>query len=251
MTQHRCPYCRAPFAPFNLLENDPLAQIVFANATIEAGLDPVGLRCTVNRSHEFGTKEGRLVEISPKISREYIDPPDPTFEERANSWLAEFVFDWFNWAPLPKRTWKFLREQLLEPWSVAESWYVAYDPDKPWKSPEEEAAFIAGAEADQLGEVGGWEEPENDFVSPYADMDDGWDEPDDREERRQDELDAEDNDPAAWAEHAADEADRDHGTHFWDEEDEEEDPWDTWNDDDQTDEDEPTDEEPPEPNEER
>lgn len=216
MEQPRCPYCRVPLAPFNLLEDDKMTQIIFSRASIEPGLDPVGLRCTRNRSHEFGLKNGRLVEIFCKISRdEHVPPPNPSFEERANDWLVDLVFQWLYWVPFPRFIQQWLRDQILYPWSVAEAWHV-YDPEEPEMSPEEEARIRADIEADHYGEG---DEPISDEDVFYAQ--DDWDEMDDWERRleEQDAQDAEDNSPEAWAEHRADEEDRDHGTYFPEEED--------------------------------
>lgn len=213
-----CPHCHVPLVPFNLLEDDARYCIVFSGVKLEDGLKQSGLRCSGRFRHEFGFIGERRVEIDCKFSREFVDPPNPSTKERIINDLVMFVFRWLNWAPLPKRTWRFLRDQTFVPWQVAETWLVAYDPNEPWMSEEEEALVRADIEADRMGEEGP-EEPEDNFISPYADIDGGWEEDWERRQEEEDAQYAEDNSPEAWAEHRADEEDRDHGTYFPEEDD--------------------------------
>jgi hypothetical protein len=232
LEDYRCSYCRVPLAPFNLLENDTHWQIVFANAELEPGLSQHGLRCTENRSHTFGFRYGAFVEIDYHLTKLYVNPPNPSFEERANDWLANIFLQRLRWVPFPRSFWIWVLDQVLYPWQIAGGWYAAYDPNAGELTPEE-AAIIADIAADRLGEDGGPYDQENVSIFPYEDESGDWTDEDDDWERRQEEQDtwdAEDDDPDAWADYRADQEDRDHGTHFPEEGDDGR--WhDGWNDD--------------------
>ncbi len=143
-----CPQCNSPIAPFDLLEDDPRFGVLFSGAKIENGLEPHGLRCSGKNRHEYGFIGERRVEIDCRLSEKYIDPPNPSFKERVANGFAKFIFRWLNWAPLSQNSWAFLRDLILIPWQVGETWYVVYDPEEPPISPEDEAQMLADAECD-------------------------------------------------------------------------------------------------------
>jgi hypothetical protein len=201
-----CPHCGSPLAPFNLLEDDRRFGVLYSKAKIEDGLAPHGLRCSGNSRHEFGYIGERRVEIDCQFGKKYIPAQDTTRTERWNDGLAAFALRWF---PLPGFARAFCRDQIIVPWQVAESWYLLYDPDAPYMTPEEEAAILAEAERDtQL-------EREHEEAL--------------REQELRDEYDREDDEADAWAEERAMQEEGDHCTHFPDDDDSE-DVW-PWDDD--------------------
>lgn len=149
-----CPNCGQTLASFFLKDNDPENRIVFTSVLVQQNLAHTGLICRYCKIH-FGYQLDTLVKIEFSLNHNLRLPhPNPAITERAGDWIARFVLKhWPRWVFCPHRVQMFLRDQLIFPWQVASSWWVAYDPNVKTKiNPDLETQILSDAAIERLGE---------------------------------------------------------------------------------------------------